>query len=103
MEKAKRGELQDSGGRGRFIAAVVLIGLGAYFLLAQFGVVSWDIVGTVFGTLGNLIGMFFGGIGEAIGLVFGTLGSAIGNLWPVLLIALGLLMLWRGRRTTRHS
>jgi len=63
MEKAKRGELQDSGGRGRFIAAVVLIGLGAYFLLAQFGVVSWDIVGTVFGTLGNLIGMLFGGIG----------------------------------------
>lgn len=103
MEKAKRGELQDSGGRGRFIAAVILIGLGAYFLLAQFGIVSWDIVGAFFGTIGSVIGTVFGGIGEAIGFVFGTLGSAIGNLWPVLLIVLGLLMLWRGRRTTGHS
>jgi hypothetical protein len=103
MDKAKRSELQESGGRGRLIAAVILIGLGGYFLLAQFGVVSWDIVGTVFGTFGNLIGTVFGGIGEAIGFVFGTLGSVIGNLWPVLLIALGLFILWRGNRAARHS
>lgn len=103
MDKAKRSDLRESGGRGRFIAAVVLIGLGAYFLLAQFGIVSWDVVGAFFGAIGSVIGTVFGGIGEAIGFIFGRLGSAIGNLWPVLLIALGLLILWRGRRTARHS
>jgi Flp pilus assembly pilin Flp len=104
VEKAKNDFVEPTEPRSsQRRAAYALIAVGVVFLLIQTGAIGdigsfFGSVGEFFGNLGGQMGNFFGNLGGQMGRFFGALGSQMANLWPLLLIALGVIMLFRRSR-----
>jgi hypothetical protein len=100
MDKRKNDQLDAR--RPSRALALILIGVGVVFLLANFGLFSIGDIGAFFGQLGGAFGNFFGNLGGSLGSLFGGLGSLIGRFWPLILIGLGLLIIFRPSRRSRR-
>jgi predicted membrane protein len=101
----------DAGSAERLVPAIVLIAIGALFLLDNLGVVYihdifrfWPAILIAVGIVklvdsSDASGRGAGGVLVAVGAVFlarnmGYLNVRIGDLWPLVLIGLGLMMLF---------
>jgi hypothetical protein len=82
--------------------ALILIGVGVVFLLANLGLFSIGDIGAFFGQIGGAFGSFFGNLGGSLGTLFGGLGELIGRFWPLILIGVGLLLVFRPSRHNRR-
>jgi hypothetical protein len=113
-EKPKRGQPSD-GSQSRIVGALVLIGLGVFFLLQQSGLIQADFAWWSLFILIPGIALLLSGVmsysragyvtnearGRITGGVMATLVGAIflfdldwGKVWPVFLIVPGLFMLF---------
>jgi len=107
------------GRRGGYAAALILIGIGVFFLLTENHVIEaqelwrfWPLILVAVGvtrmTARGPSSRFAGALLIMLGLIFetaefGWFGLRWHTMWPLMLIGLGLLMLWRNLTPRRYG
>ena len=105
--------------RGGYTAAFILIGIGVFFLLTENRIIAahdiwrlWPLVLiaggitrlTGHGPSSRIVGVLLIVLGSVFEAAeFGWLGLNMHSIWPLMLIALGILLLWRNMQPRRYG